>query len=336
MKKDMGGLRKYMPQTFMTFVIGTLALAGIFPLAGFWSKDEILVNAGHNGYSVLHVVGLVGAFMTAAYMTRCVYLTFFGEYRGAHGHARRSRRSTRPSTIPPTTAASIDARRPTRTRRTRATGSITVPLWILSFFAVFAGLARTLPAHIEKFKEWFEPRVAFPEVVHPRRSSWSVGGDLGRDRAGRASVIAYAYYWAAAARSDLARAQRARPRGQALPRQQVLPRRPVHRRHRRLDQGPDRDGRLLVQPARHRQRAQLRRAAARGSSAAFTYDYIDQRGVDGIVNGLADGHRRIRRRGARASQTGRLQFYALMLVCAVGAVRRRPVDLRLGGGVSAR
>ena len=46
MKKDMGGLRKYMPQTYKTFVIGTLALAGIFPLAGFWSKDEILVNAG--------------------------------------------------------------------------------------------------------------------------------------------------------------------------------------------------------------------------------------------------------------------------------------------------
>src|SRR5207249_6943773 len=50
MKKDMGGLRKYMPQTFSTFIIGSLALAGIFPLAGFWSKDEILVNAGHNGY----------------------------------------------------------------------------------------------------------------------------------------------------------------------------------------------------------------------------------------------------------------------------------------------
>ena len=40
-----------MPQTFWTFVIGSIALAGIFPLAGFWSKDEILVNAGHNGYT---------------------------------------------------------------------------------------------------------------------------------------------------------------------------------------------------------------------------------------------------------------------------------------------
>ena len=58
MKKDMGGLRKYMPQTFVTFVIGSLALAGIFPLAGFWSKDEILVTAGKSGYTFFMVVGL--------------------------------------------------------------------------------------------------------------------------------------------------------------------------------------------------------------------------------------------------------------------------------------
>ena len=69
MKKDMGGLRKYMPITFWTFMIGSLALAGIFPLAGFWSKDEILATAGHNGFDLFLVVGLIGAFMTAAYMT---------------------------------------------------------------------------------------------------------------------------------------------------------------------------------------------------------------------------------------------------------------------------
>ena len=71
-------------------MIGSLALAGIFPFAGFWSKDEILVTAGTAGYDVFLVVGLVGAFLTAAYMTRCVYLTFFGEYRG-HGHPHESR-----------------------------------------------------------------------------------------------------------------------------------------------------------------------------------------------------------------------------------------------------
>jgi NADH-quinone oxidoreductase subunit L len=77
-----------MPITFITFVICTLALCGIFPFAGFFSKDEILATAGVTGYNLFKWVGLVGAFMTAAYMTRCVYLTFFGTYRGGeHGLA---------------------------------------------------------------------------------------------------------------------------------------------------------------------------------------------------------------------------------------------------------
>ncbi len=89
MKKDMGGLRKYMPTTFWTFVIASAALAGIFPLAGFWSKDEILLSSGRNGYWAFTAVGIVGAMLTAAYMTRCIYLTFYGEYRG-HGHPHES------------------------------------------------------------------------------------------------------------------------------------------------------------------------------------------------------------------------------------------------------
>src|SRR3954465_14697427 len=84
MKKDMGGLRKYMPVTFVTFLIGTAALVGIPLTAGFFSKDEILAVAGSNGFTFFKIVGLIGAVMTAAYMTRCVYLTFFGEYRGGH------------------------------------------------------------------------------------------------------------------------------------------------------------------------------------------------------------------------------------------------------------
>ena len=82
MKKDMGGLWRKMPITFGTFVISTLALAEL-PLAGFFSKDEIIDNAGANGYRVFQIIGLFGAFLTAAYMTRCVYLTFLGKPRGA-------------------------------------------------------------------------------------------------------------------------------------------------------------------------------------------------------------------------------------------------------------
>jgi NADH-quinone oxidoreductase subunit L len=91
MKKDMGGLWRKMPITFVTFIIGTVALMGVPIGAGFFSKDEIIANAGNNGYTAFMVIGLIGAFLTAAYMARCVYLTFLGEYRGgddgAHEHA---------------------------------------------------------------------------------------------------------------------------------------------------------------------------------------------------------------------------------------------------------
>jgi NADH-quinone oxidoreductase subunit L len=86
---DMGGLRKHMPTTYWTFVAGSLALAGIFPLSGFWSKDEILVALGHEGWVVVMWIAIAGAFVTAFYMTRAVALTFFGEYKG-HGHPHES------------------------------------------------------------------------------------------------------------------------------------------------------------------------------------------------------------------------------------------------------
>ena len=77
----MGGLRKAMPWTYITFLIGSLSLAGIWPLAGFWSKDEILVAAFGNN-PVLFGLAMVTVFMTAFYMFRAVFLTFHGEYRG--------------------------------------------------------------------------------------------------------------------------------------------------------------------------------------------------------------------------------------------------------------
>jgi NADH-quinone oxidoreductase subunit L len=77
----MGGLKKFMPVTYWTFLIGSLSLAGVFPLAGFWSKDEILLDAwGHDKF--LWVVGTIVAFMTALYMFRAIFMTFHGEYRG--------------------------------------------------------------------------------------------------------------------------------------------------------------------------------------------------------------------------------------------------------------
>ena len=86
MVKDYGGLRKHMKKTYVTFMIGTAALIGIFPLAGFWSKDEILAGAsqlGDGGYPLMLVMGVLGAVCTAAYMTRVIWYCFFGEPRGA-------------------------------------------------------------------------------------------------------------------------------------------------------------------------------------------------------------------------------------------------------------
>jgi NADH-quinone oxidoreductase subunit L len=86
MKRDMGGIWRKMPVTFATWVISTAALMGIPFFSGFFSKDEIIDSAKHNGYTVFYYVGIIGAFMTAAYMTRATYLTFFGRPRGGAAH----------------------------------------------------------------------------------------------------------------------------------------------------------------------------------------------------------------------------------------------------------
>jgi NADH-quinone oxidoreductase subunit L len=90
--KDMGGLRKKMPVTFWTFVISTLALAGIMFFSGFYSKDAILLAAFNNGFPVLGALGFGAAFMTAFYMTRMVWLCFFGEPKNQekYDHAHES------------------------------------------------------------------------------------------------------------------------------------------------------------------------------------------------------------------------------------------------------
>ncbi|HLO65966.1 MAG TPA: NADH-quinone oxidoreductase subunit L, partial [Holophaga sp.] len=94
--RNMGGLRKYMPWTFASMGIATIAIAGIFPFSGFFSKDEILWKVFEGWYAggtfagpklsmIAWGMGMIAAFMTAFYMVRLMVMTFFGEYRGA-GH----------------------------------------------------------------------------------------------------------------------------------------------------------------------------------------------------------------------------------------------------------
>jgi len=87
--RKMGGLRKYMPWTFGVMFVATMAIAGIPGLAGFFSKDEILWQAfsSKHGHPALWAVGVLTAFMTSFYMFRLIYMTFFGEYRGATADA---------------------------------------------------------------------------------------------------------------------------------------------------------------------------------------------------------------------------------------------------------
>jgi NADH-quinone oxidoreductase subunit L len=107
---EMGGLYPKMKTTALTFIIGSLSLAGIFPLSGFWSKDEILLLA-LNKYPIFMLVGLAVAFMTAFYMFRLCFVTFYGKPKDQHKfeHAHESPKV------------------------------MTVPLVILAFLSIFAG-----------------------------------------------------------------------------------------------------------------------------------------------------------------------------------------------------
>jgi NADH-quinone oxidoreductase subunit L len=95
--RNMGGLRKTMPVTFWLYIIGTLALAGIFPFAGFWSKDEILLDASLH-YPTVYILLTIAAFFTAFYMGRQIWMVFFGEPR--HEAAAHAEESPKVMTIP--------------------------------------------------------------------------------------------------------------------------------------------------------------------------------------------------------------------------------------------
>jgi NADH-quinone oxidoreductase subunit L len=81
--RNMGGLKKYLPVTYWTFVIASLAIAGVPPLAGFFSKDEILFRTFDAGHWILWTIGILTSLLTATYMFRLVFLTFHGDRAGS-------------------------------------------------------------------------------------------------------------------------------------------------------------------------------------------------------------------------------------------------------------
>ena len=97
--RKMGGLKKHMPTTYITFLIGTIAISGIPPLAGFFSKDQILAEVFAQN-KVLFILGMIASLMTVFYMFRLLFLTFFGKFRGTHEQEHHLHESPKSMTIP--------------------------------------------------------------------------------------------------------------------------------------------------------------------------------------------------------------------------------------------
>jgi NADH-quinone oxidoreductase subunit L len=164
--REMGGLRKHMRTTFACFTIAMLALIAIPPFAGFWSKDEILAGAAQGqhggGYWLMLAFGLMTAFMTAAYMIRCWWMTFFGEYRG-HGEPHESPKV------------------------------MTVPLVILAAMSVVVGLVNIPVGSLTNFEKYVQPTWLFPHIV-PISFNWYTA--IASVALGTAGALLSYQYWA--------------------------------------------------------------------------------------------------------------------------------------------
>jgi NADH-quinone oxidoreductase subunit L len=140
--QKMGGLRKYLPLTYPTFLIGAIAIAGIPFLSGFFSKDAILTQAYANGQYFVWALGIFGAVMTAFYMFRLIFLTFHGKER-----------------LEPEAKAHLHESPP----------MMTVPLVILAFFSVIAGYV-SIPVvfgkNLDFFGRFLEPVIKQAHEVH--------------------------------------------------------------------------------------------------------------------------------------------------------------------------
>ncbi len=161
--KRMGALRKLMPITAITFIVGWLSIAGVPPFSGFWSKDEILLNAWQKS-PALWVIGLITALLTAFYMSRQVFMVFYGKARWDRG---------RPADVDASVARAMSAPASTAVHRAGARGrparpecdphespwTMTVPLVVLAVLAAFGGLIN-LPFHGWEFlADWLRPVV---------------------------------------------------------------------------------------------------------------------------------------------------------------------------------
>jgi len=142
--RNMGGLKKYMPITYWTFIVATLAISGIFPFAGFFSKDEILFHSFAGGHYIFWGIATVAAFITAFYMFRAVFMTFHGEERFDHHHVH-------PHESPP---------------------SMAVPLMTLGALSLVGGLVGfPIIEGANKFRDFLAPAIT-PLVHEVHAPAW--------------------------------------------------------------------------------------------------------------------------------------------------------------------
>jgi NADH-quinone oxidoreductase subunit L len=219
-------------------------------------------------------------------MTRCVYLTFFGEYRG-HGHPHESE------------------------------PAITVPLIILAVFAVLAGFLNAVAVHIEKFAEWVEPRVAFPELVHAEFDLPTAAISLSIAVIG---IGVAAYFWfkreELGALNGLTQRNKAAHAGYTF----LVNKYYLDALYENVIVASVKGG---IANASYWVNQHVIDAVVNGAGhgarvvGKFTYEKLDQKGVDGVVNGVAE----ITGESGgllRYLQSGRVQRYALLLFGAVG------------------
>lgn len=175
--RRMGALRKVMPITAITFIIGWLAIAGVPPFSGFWSKDDILAYALHKS-PILYVIGLITALLTAFYMSRQVFMVFFGTARWSESQEAELANKIAHETDHEAVDADADVHadghgdahagghgdahgvQPHESPRT-----MTIPLIVLAFFAAIAGVLN-LPfsEDVEFLNRWLEPVVGATQV----------------------------------------------------------------------------------------------------------------------------------------------------------------------------
>ncbi|MBI4187410.1 MAG: NADH-quinone oxidoreductase subunit L [Chloroflexi bacterium] len=258
--RQMGGLRRAMPWTYATFVIGALSLAGIWPLSGFWSKDEILASS-LAAQPALFYLALATVLMTAFYIFRAAFMTFGGEYRGGNGQPH----ATHPHESSPVMVA---------------------PMVVLSVLAVVSGMANVtggfarLLGHGEGhgFIEGF-----FGILAHPL--PW-----LSLALAGLGIFLAYAIYgakWLSAERIG----------------RMFSPLYTMLYQKYWLDELYEN---VIV-----------RKILLKGIFAGL--ERLDNKGVDGVVNGVASGTIAAGR-GIRRAQTGQLQLYGLVIGIGILAI----------------